>query len=261
MESFNGNYINTNEISRDYNKIYSSLPYDITIKYDNMNSFDYGNDELNMKFLKVFDINYKKEIKYIEGIEWMEWNKDKSYNYLYIINDFINILNTNKEFRLKTYDDKFKVIKHILNRYKISEDGSRYLLDIDIIIYRPHRPLGRHIKIICVISSGRPIEYILIKVIGVITQKDIFDSDNRYKYKSYESVDRPYFNYSSERENEGLLYMPNIDVDMKDSKYMEYIPEKIINYDLNKFIYDPVDKLTESAIQSQLYNNLLKDLA
>jgi hypothetical protein len=96
-------------------------------------------------------------------------------------------------------------------------------------------------------------------VIGVITQKDIFDCDNGYKYRSYE-VNRNYFSYSSERENEGLLYIPNIDVNIKDSEYMEYIPEKIIKYDLNEFIYDPVDKLTETAIQSQLYNNLLKDL-
>jgi hypothetical protein len=41
---------------------------------------------------------------------------------------------------------------------------------------------------------------------------------------------------------------------------MEYIPDKIVNYNLNEFIYDPVDKLTNTAIQSTLYNKLLKDL-
>jgi len=262
IEKFTGNYINTNEISPDYNKnLYSSLPYDIIVKYDNMNIYDYGNDELNIKFIKVFDIKFEKEIKYIEGIEWTPWVNDNSYPYSFIIREFISILNTNKEFRLKTFDDKFKIIKHSLNRYKVSKDGSKYLLDIDVIIYRPNRPTARQIKIICVTSQGMPVDYLLVKIIGVLTQKQIVDYENGgYDYKSYESSHKPYFNYSSSRENEGLLYIPNIDNDVKDGEYMEYIPDKIINYDLNDFIYDPVDKLTDSAIQSNLYNKLLKDL-
>jgi hypothetical protein len=261
IEKFKGNYINPNEISPYYNKnLYSSLPYDIIVKYDNMNIYDYGNDELNMKFIKVFHITYQKEIKYIEGIDWSSWITDKSYSYIFIINELINVLNTNKEFRLKRFDDKFQIIKHSLNRYKVSKDGNNHLLDIDLIIYRPHRPTARHIKIICVTSQGMPVEYLLVKIIGVLTQKDIFDYKNGYDYKSYELSQKQFFNYSSTRENEGLLYMPSIDTEIKQGEYMEYIPDKIIHYDLNDFIYDPVDKLTDSAIQSKLYNKLLKDL-
>jgi hypothetical protein len=263
IEKFKGNYINTNEISVEYNKnLYStsSIPYDIIVKYDNMNIYDYGNDELNMKFLKVFHITYQKEIKYIEGIEWTSWINDNSYPYSFIIHEFIHVLNTNKEFRLKRFDDKFQIIRHTLNRYKISKDGNNHLLDIDIIIYRPHRPTARHVKIICVTSQGMPVEYLLVKIIGVLTQKEIFDYKNGYDYKSYELSQKPFFNYSSSRENEGLLYMPSIDTEVNNGEYMEYIPNKIINYELNEFIYDPVDKLTNSAIQSNLYNKLLKDL-
>lgn len=259
IEKFSNNYMNTNEISRDYNKnLYSSLPYDITVKYDNMNIYDYGNDELNIKFIKVFNTTYQKEIKYIEGIEWSNW-MNNTYPYMSIINEFIYILNTNKEFRLKTYNDKFIIINHKLNRYKISKDGNNYLLDIDVIIYRPHRPTGKHIKIICVTSQGMPVEYLLVKVIGVITQKDIYDYNTKDNYNSYEP-NKNYFHYSSSRENENLLYTPAIDVNINDGEYMEYIPEKIIAYDLKDFIYDPVDKLTHSAIQFNLYNKLLKDL-
>ena len=259
IEKFSNNYINTNEISRDYNKnLYSSLPYDITVKYDNMNIYDYGNDELNIKFIKVFNTTYQKEIKYIEGIEWSNW-MNNTYPYMSIINEFIYILNTNKEFRLKTHNDKFIIINHKLNRYKISKDGNNYLLDIDVIIYRPHRPTGKHIKIICVTSQGMPVEYLLVKVIGVITQKDIYDYNTKDNYNSYEP-NKNYFHYSSSRENENLLYTPAIDVNINDGEYMEYIPEKIIAYDLKDFIYDPVDKLTHSAIQFNLYNKLLKDL-
>jgi len=127
------------------------------------------------------------------------------------------------------------------------------------IIYRPHRPTGKHIKIICVTSQGMPVEYLLVKVIGVITQKDIYEYNTKDNYNSYEP-NKNYFHYSSSRENENLLYTPAIDVNINDGEYMEYIPEKIIAYDLKDFIYDPVDKLTHSAIQFNLYNKLLKDL-
>ena len=120
MEKFSGNYINTNEISPDYyNKLYSSIPYDIIVKNDNMNIYDYGNDELNIKFIKVFNINYKKEIKYIEGIEWI---KGGSYDYQSIIKEFLNILNTYSTFRLKVYDDKFQIIKHNLNMNNLNRN-------------------------------------------------------------------------------------------------------------------------------------------
>ena len=48
------NYINTNEIPENYNKIYSQLPYDIKIKNDISKYYDYGNDEMNDKFNQVF---------------------------------------------------------------------------------------------------------------------------------------------------------------------------------------------------------------
>ena len=44
------------------------------------------------------------------------------------------------------------------------------------------------------------------------------------------------------------------------NRYMEFIPEQKVVYDLNSFIYDPVDKLTNSAIEYNIYNNLLKEL-
>lgn len=261
MEKFTDNYRNINEYPQDYNKsLRSSLPYDIIIKNEFTNTYDYGNDELNTKFIKVFDITYQKEIKYIEGVQWSPWNNNTSYPYIPIIREFITIVNTSHEFRLKNFDDNFEIVRHMLKRFKMSMTGEKYLLDIEVVIYRRHRPTARHIKIICVSSQASPNEYLMVKVIGVISQKDIFEYDNKYKYKSYETIQKPHFQYSSQRENEGLLYLPSIDSTIDNDIYMEYIPEKIINYNLNEFIYDPNDTLTNNAIQSNLYNKLLKDL-
>lgn len=235
LEKFsNKNYINTKLIPFEYNQIYSSVPYDIIIKNENSIYYDYGNDELNEKFIKVYDINQNNLIKMIEGIEWTKWNliDEKNYsikleNYLNrILKDFEKKLN-NHEFKLRN-NPNFKIIKNTPNRFKISlNDNDVILLDIDIIIYRNNKPLARHIKLLAV-SNGLYINYLFIKIIGVIKECDLsnqLSSSNEF-----------------------------------DNNYSEFINNKKIIYDMNSFIYDTNDKLVNSTIQNQLYNKLLKDL-
>ena len=236
LENFsNKNYLNTEIIPLEYNQIYSSIPYDIKIKNENSALYDYDNDELNEKFAKIFDINNDKLIKYAEGIEWTKWilvnetnysNKLDSYSNL-IINEFNKKLD-NPELKLKN-NPNFKLIKNKLNRFKTSiDDSDIVLMDIDIIIYRQNRPLARHIKILAV-SNGIYVNFIFIKVIGVINECNL---------------------------NETLI---PFDLNNKDL-YTEFINDKYILYDLNSFIYDTDDRLVNSSIQSQLYYKLLKDL-
>ena len=236
LENFsNKNYINTEIIPFEYNQIYSSIPYDIKLKNENSAFYDYGNDELNEKFAKIFDINNDKLIKYAEGVEWTKWilvnesnysNKLDSYSNL-IINEFNKKLD-NPELKLKN-NPNFKLIKNKLNRYKTStDDGDIVLMDIDIIIYRQNRPLARHIKILAV-SNGIYVNFLFIKVIGVINECNL---------------------------NETLI---PFDLNNKDL-YTEFVNDKYILYDLNSFIYDTNDRLVNSSIQSQLYYKLLKDL-
>lgn len=231
LEKFsNKNYTNTETIPIEYNQIYSSIPYDIIIKNENSSYYDYGNDELNEKFIKVFKINQKNLIKIVEGIEWTNWiniNDDESiYKYfLYIMKEFNKEFN-NKEFKIKNNPD-FKIIKSIPNRFKISlNDNKTILLDLDIIIYRQNRPLARHIKIIAV-SNKNYVNFLMIKVIGVIKECDL-----TLKLETSNEI----------------------------NKYTEFIPDKKIIYDLNSFIYDTNDKLVNSAIENQLYRNLFKDI-
>lgn len=236
LENFsNKNYLNTEIIPLEYNQIYSSIPYDINIKNENSALYDYGNDELNEKFAKIFDINNDKLIKYAEGIEWTKWilvnetnysNKLDSYSNL-IINEFNKKLD-NAELKLKN-NPNFKLIKNKLNRFKTSTDDTDIILmDIDIIIYRQNRPLARHIKILAV-SNGIYVNFLFIKVIGVINECNL---------------------------NETLI---PFDLNKKDL-YSEFVNDKYILYDLNSFIYDTNDRLVNSSIQSQLYYKLLKDL-
>ena len=231
IEKFsNKNYINSEEIPIEYNQIYSSIPYDIKIKNENSSYYDYENDELNQKFNKVFNINQKNLIKMIEGNEWSEWkNVNEEHNIMKYGNKII------KEFEKKITNDIFKIknnpnyniIKNNVNRFKSSiNDNKIFLLDIDIIIHRPNRPLARHIKILAV-SNNYYVNFIMIKVIGVIKECDL-----TIQLKSSNDV----------------------------IQYTEFYPERKILYDMNSFIFDTNDKLVNSEIEYQLYKKILKEL-
>lgn len=232
IEKFN-NYKNTNELSTDFNKFHSCLPYDIRLKNDKSKLYDYGNDELNEKFKKIFKINYQKQIALIEGNDWSNWitTKPPNNSYKYIINNFKNVLNKNPELELNGY--RYQIISDKLNRYKYNlNDNSINLFDIDIIIHLSNRPLAKHLKIIAIVNYNLNIDYTLIKVIGVINEYNLLNDINEQEIIEENSINR----------------------------YMEFIPEQKVVYDLNSFIYDPVDKLTNSAIEYNIYNNLLKEL-
>jgi len=229
------NYINTNINPPDYNKIYSSLPYDIKVKNENMVIYDYGNDELNDKFNIIFNINPSKQINLIEGINWSKWIDNNEINYLSLLGTYYNnTINNFKEklkdnsLKLPNNNDNFNIINQTLNRYKIALNNKNiYLLDIDIIIYRNKKPLARHIKIISVCNNNYT-TFLMIKIIGVINECSL--NDDKLKSAS---------------ENNSLA---------------EFIPEREIVYDMNSYIYDIDDKIVNSQISYNLYNNLLKDL-
>jgi hypothetical protein len=230
LEKFsNKNFTNNNIIPIEYNQIYSSIPYDIKIKNENSSYYDYGNDELNEKFIKVFDINQKNLIKMVEGIEWTDWMNNIEETVISkissrLIKEFEKKINNNL-FKIKD-NPNYKIIKHHINRYKTSiHDNKTILLDLDIIIHRPNRPLARHLKILAVFKNNN-IYFLMIKVIGVIKECDLYNQ--------------------LETSNDIL-------------PYTEFIPNRKIIYDMNSFIFDTNDKLVNSEIEYQLYQNILKD--
>lgn len=232
LEKFsNKNFTNSEEIPIEYNQIYSSIPYDITLKNEKSSYYDYGNDELNEKFIKEFNINQENLIKMIEGIEWREWTNNIEDNiinkyYKRVMKEFEKKIN-NKIFRINDYNSKYKIINNKLIRYKTSIDNNKIiLLDIDVIIHRNNKPLARHIKIIAV-SNSIYVNFLMIKVIGVIKECDLTT-----QLKSINDI----------------------------KNYTEYIPEKQILYDKNSFIFDTNDKLVNSEIEYQLYQKIFKEL-
>ena len=236
IEDFsNKNYTNTNIISPEYSKIYSYLPYDIISKNKENSVYDFGNDELNEIFRQIFKINISKVISLIDGINWSKWYiiSDLNYSsniynyYSNVIEDFTNTLNNPI---LYINGTKYNVISSNLNRYKTSLDNSSiYLLDINVIIYRPDRPLAKDIKIFAV-CNGIYTNLLLVKVVGVIPECQIKSTNvNQFDLNSY-------------------------------NNYSQFIPTEIINYDMNSFIYDTNDKLANSQAEYNLYNKLLKDL-
>jgi len=235
IEGFsNKNYTNTNEISLEYNKIYSQLPYDIKIKNENSSYYDYENDELNERFKQVFKIDYKKQINLIDGITWSKWNGYNEIVHKQILKDFYDkILSDfklglkNKKFKLPNNNNNFEIIKHTLNRYKIDSNNlDNYLLDIDILIYRKNKPLARHLKVLAVCNNIY-VNFLMVKIIGVINECQLYD---------------------------------NIKTFADTSSFSEFIPEKKIVYDMNSFIYDTNERLVHSEIEYNLYNKILKDL-
>ena len=226
-------YTNTNEYSWERNNINSSLPYDIILQNNKNLYYDYGNDELDDKFNKIFNINNEKIIKTIEGMEWSKWilastskNKKILDNYFNKFLIYFNTIITSEYFDLPDNNDKYNIKEYILRRYKSSNNDNTLLLDIELLIYRKNKPLARHIKIL-VITNGIYNNVIMAKVIGVINECNLT--------KKYETLDGK-------------------------NNYQKFEPEFTYKYDMNSFIYDTNEKLVHSAIEYNLYNKLLKEL-
>jgi hypothetical protein len=224
------NYTNTNEYLWDRNKIMSQLPYDIKLKNNKSKLYDYGNDELNEKFNKVFKIDNIKLIKIIEGIEWSnKWvtNYTNKKYYNHFLKYFKNIIKMS-EFDLPNDTNKFDIIKSSFVRYKTNKINPEViLLDVEVLIYRKNKPLARHIKIITV-TNGIYNNVIFAKVIGVVNQQSLDENV--------------------------------IETDIKEHNYEIFEPEYKHIFDMNSYIYDTDEKLTHSEIEYKLYNKLLKDL-
>ena len=226
-------YTNTNLYSWERNNIKSSLPYDIILTNNKNTYFDYGNDELDEKFNKIFNIDNEKIIKTIDGIEWGKWilsstskNKHILDNYFNKFMIYFNMIITDEYFDLPNDDNKYHIKQQVLKRYKASNNENTLLLDIELLIYRDNKPLARHLKIL-VITNGIYNNVIMAKVIGVINE---FNLTNKYK---------------------------TLDDSNNNS---EFEPEFKYKYDMNSFIYDTNEKLVHSEIEYNLYNKLLKEL-
>ena len=181
----------------------------------------------------IFDISTNNTITIVESCEWTNWIKpNKSikqyyhniYKYIYNkINDSIllklpNDINNN----IMINKDKLLRIK------KNKEDFSYYMFDIEMVLYRDKKPLGKHCKFI-VVSNNIDFYVIFVKIIGVITENDLINT---------------------QIEPSDLLSVNN---------YSNFDPIKKIIPDMNSYIYDGSDKLLNSDIEYNIYKKLLNE--
>lgn len=223
---------NSNEYPWDRNDINSIIPIDIKMKNNKSNLYEYGNEEYERKLKEIFDVSLNNSITIIESNEWSNWIKpnvlikqyyNNIYKFIYnkINNSDLLVLPEKLNNDIMIQNDKLIRIK------KNKEDYSYYMFDIEMVLYRNNKPLGKHCKFI-VVSNNVEINVIFVKIIGVI--------------------------------NEAELMQTNIQAYNESNNYDKFIPNKFIKIskpNMNSYIYEGNDKLLNSEIEYNIYNKLL----
>lgn len=223
---------NSNQYPWERNDINSIIPIDIKMKNNKSNLYEYGNEEYERKLKEIFDISLHNSIAVIESNEWSQWIKpnilikqyyNNIYKYIYnkINNSDLLILPGKLNNNIMIQNDKLIRIK------KNKDDYSYYMFDIEMVLYRNNKPLGKHCKFI-VVSNNVEINVIFVKIIGVINESELMQS----KIQAYNELN----NYD--------IFIPN---------------KKIIisKNNVNSYIYEGNDKLLNSEIEYNMYNKLL----
>jgi hypothetical protein len=202
------------------------------MKNNKSNLYEYGNEEYEKKLKEIFDVSLNNSITIIESNEWSNWIKpniliNQYYNNIYkfiynkINNSDLLVLPEKINNDIMIQNDKLIRIK------KNKEDYSYYMFDIEMVLYRNNKPLGKHCKFI-VVSNNVEINVIFVKIIGVI--------------------------------NEAELMQTNIQAYNQSNNYDNFIPNKFIKIskpNMNSYIYEGNDKLLNSEIEYNIYNKLL----
>ena len=233
IDYFTNNYRNSNEYPWERNDINSTIPYDIKLKNNKSNLYEYGNEEYEKKLKDIFNVSTNNTITAVESSEWSKWTKpDKSIKQYYnnIYKYIYNKINNNVLLKLPNdINNNIMINKDKLLRIKKNKDDfSYYMFDIEMVLYRDKKPLGKHCKFI-VVSNNIEFYVIFIKIIGVITENDLINT--------------------TIKPNDLLC----------ENNYSCFDPIKKVIPDMNSYIYDGTDKLLNSEIEYNIYKKLLDE--
>lgn len=233
---FIDNYRNINTYPWDRDNIYSSLPIDIKSKYESTYFYEFSNNEFEKKLNEIFkkcDIN--DIITILDGNTWSNWINPKESNYKSKILDYYNKIYDYINYEINNSDllklpnnskNKINIIKDKLIQYKFNKNNKEYLLfDIELLLHRINKPLGKHIKMI-VVSNNIDIYVIYSKIIGIVNENNII-TDNIKEYDD-------------------------------NFKYNEFLPDKNTKNNLNSYIYLHDENLLNSEINKNIYDKLLE---
>jgi hypothetical protein len=252
------NYRNTGIYPWERHNIYSSLPNDVTLKYDTAYYYEYGNDDYETKLKKIFKNDCKKLIIAVEGTNWTQWRTPRCivskesncgsgysndmildyYNKIY--NYIITNINNSDELILpdeigKISKSKIQVVHDIMKRYRINKDQKDYLMfDIEMILYRKNKLHGKHVKFY-VITDNNNINVISLKILGIVNEDNIAMHPVLAK-DEYDDLNKDFGIFIPEASTTALKY------NRTTTDYNE--------------IYEGTEKLEESLLEEQLYNKL-----
>jgi hypothetical protein len=165
--------------------ISSVYPHEINYSSKTKFYYDFSNKEYENKLRKIFyDNTVNNLIKYVEGIEWGDWvYPEKFKNKEYLLSEYQKIydliytkINESDELKLNDETDLYKIqiVHDVFKRYRLNKNNSgQYMFDIDLLLYKESKLNGKHINLL-VIIDGIKITFVLIKLIGVVHQDNIY---------------------------------------------------------------------------------------
>lgn len=249
-------YNNRGELPWNRHTINSSIPYDVTVKKEASNAFyfEFNNAEYESRLKEIFKNNCEELIIATEGNNWSKWINPKKLktdddNDLREIDKILKYYNNIFEIVEKKLNDtdimdlqgdinnpkKIQIVHDIMKRYRYNIDNNNfYIFDIEMILYRPGKLQGKHIKIVAT-TNGVTVNIIVIKIIGVISEDNIV----LYPYTGTDTLNKK-----------------NMEYDIFTPTEFGKIVSSETDYDT---ILSGLDKNINSEVERIMYDKLLND--
>jgi len=265
-------YINIGDEPWNRHSITSSVPYDINVSTENAFYYEFDNDTYNMKLKEIFKSNCEELIIATEGNKWTKWmnpktkdmkEKSKLTTYYNIILSIIHDkLNSSKIMHLSgdNPQKEIQIVHDLMKRYRQNITNKEYyLFDIELICYREGKFHGKHIKLY-VVSNGKQVNVIAMKIIGVISEDNIV----LYPYVGNDTLNNigfdifiPEGDIIEKKKNIGdTIIAENMDLEIESIMYKKLIEDyDSESTDVNNISYDKErENLLNSLSMSSTYN-------
>lgn len=250
-------YLNIGDEPWNRHTITSSIPFDVSVNEntENVYYYEFDNDSYNKKLKELFKSNCEELIIATEGNKWSKWTnpkyKDRNEKlklimyYNNILTFVHNKLNTSNIMDLPgdKPQKEVQIVHDLMKRYRQNITHKHYyLFDIELICYREGKLHGKHIKLY-VVSNGKKINVIAIKIIGVISEDNIV----LYPYMGNDTLNNigfdifiPEGNIIEKNKNIGdTMLAENMDLEIENIMYRKLIEDYDSEAsDINNISYD-----------------------
>lgn len=225
--------------------ISSIYPHDI-ISDKTKFYYEFTNSEYETKLKKIlYNDKINNLIKYVEGIEWTDWvYSEKFQNNDYLLIEYQKIydlilekINTSDELKLNDETDiyKIQIVHDVFKRYKLNKNKSgEYMFDIDILLYKESKLNGKHINIL-VITDGIKIDFVFIKLVGVVHQDNIY----LFPVVSNDSITEGNKNLNFTPYLSSISYFNDVSQANEDYTYYS-LKDDIVNTTIESILYDNI---------------------